>query len=203
MDISTNFTNFGAADSSHVDTTLATSIDLAREGNHDAFEILYNNYVKDIYRHVGRRVPEEHMSDIVSDIFLRVWNKLSSFKGNDPSQFRGWIFTISHNMIVDFYRKNKTTISLDETFEIADTKNYANPSQETEDVMFMEKVARTMQGLPQKYQEILTLKYFQDLPYEEIAIAMATTEGNARIMLHRALKILKEKIEEEENSTQE
>ncbi len=198
--ISTNLTQFGAEEIPFVDTTLAASIDLARDGSHDAFEIVYNHFVKDIYRHVGRRVPEEHMSDIVSDIFLRVWNKLSSFKGNNPTQFRSWIFTISHNMIVDFYRKNKITVSLDETFEIADTKSHANPSQETEEIMFMEKIARTMQSLPQKYQEIITLKYFQDLPYEEIAIALATTEGNARIMLHRALKILKDEIEKEEKS---
>jgi len=189
---------FGALDAGRENAEVDSIIQLvtqAQEGDQSAFEELYHTYVKAMHRYVYYRVPSEDRSDLVSEIFLRVWHKLNHFSGGTEAQFKGWMYTIAHNLIVDLFRKSKKNVSLDEAEFLVCSDPDKSPEVLTKQQLQLETIALHMKSLPVKQQEVITLRFFQDLPYEEIAHALGTSEGNVRIILHRALKKLKDEIE--------
>jgi RNA polymerase sigma-70 factor (ECF subfamily) len=128
------------------------------------------------------------VEDLTQETFFRAFRKLDSWRGE--ASFRSWIVTIAGNLLKDEFRKEKGTrvISLDQ-HELPD---HRDPHA---DLQMRESEDRMRQGigaLPRLQREVFLMRVQQGMGYEEIAAALETTPGAARVHYHHAVKRLKE-----------
>lgn len=173
-------------------------ISQAKGGDSEAFAHVYDSCINDIYRYVYFKVAPEDASDVTSDIFIKVWEKLSSFQGDQEGKFRSWLFTIAHRTIIDHYRTKKITVTLDESLEVPDTEDsdLATPEEDLSQSFNTTLLKDALKKLSEPGKSVITLKFLEDLSYTEIATILKIKEGNIRIIVHRSLKRLQEIIAE-------
>lgn len=158
----------------------------AKLGDKEAFGRLYQIYVDRIFRFVFFRVGQnqETAEDLVSDIFLKSWEKLDMFDGKN---FQAWVYMIARNRIVDFYRSQKPQTVLDEQIEGKETVE-----EKVFQTLEIERVQKALKHLTDEQQEIIVMKFVQDLANSEIAEILGKKEEAIRAMQYRAIKRLKE-----------
>lgn len=161
----------------------------------DAFANLYDLYIEKIYRFVYFKVNnKEEAEDIVSDVFLKVWNYLIESKKREIESFSGLIYQITRNKVIDYYRKKakEKNYSLEDVVILAPDKNFAKIETNLE----VERLLKYIKKLKSDYQEVLMLRYIEDLGIGEIAKILDKKKTNVRVILHRATKKLKQIIGE-------
>jgi len=131
----------------------------------EAYAELYDLYVQRIYRFVFFKVSNhENAEDITSEVFLKAWQFLISSSEEQPEikSFSGLLYKIARNSIIDFYRARsvKNDAVLNEEIEVSDEgKWYSELANKIE----TEKIIQAIKKLKQEYQEVLTLKYVDEL----------------------------------------
>ena len=161
---------------------------LRAEKDPDAFAALYDTYVKQIYRFVYFKVSShEEAEDITSEVFLKVWNYLQEKK--EIKSFSGLLYRIARNCIIDFYRLRtaKSAVALPDESELGDAGRWhALMMIQAENQTLLAAVKK----MKQEYQEVIMLKYVDELETDEIAAIMGKGKIAVRVTLHRALKKL-------------
>ena len=178
----------------------------ALNGEKEAFAEIYDFYVVRIFRFVYLKTSsKETAEDITSDTFLRCWKyikeksesgKKEIIKNNKIGSF---LYRIARNLIIDHYRRKKNMtveITEEEQETIVDHKQdiLAEISKKQE----IEELREALGHLKDDYQEILILRYVEDLSMKEIAEITEKKEGAIRVQLHRATKTL-EKVMKSQN----
>jgi len=165
----------------------------AQQGKTEAFEQLYNSFVDQIYRYTYYRTGREDALDITENVFLKVWENIRSYKVG-RKYFSSWIYRIAHNAVVDHYRTNKEVAEL--SFDVADNKRAADPVRIASGVIGGENLMKAISKLNKKHQQVIVLKYINELENREIAMIMRKSEGSLRILKFRALKALRQIMED-------
>lgn len=178
------------------DKTIKNLVSRSQDGDKEAFGKLYDKYLKPIFRYVYFKVGNrEDAEDLTEQVFLKAWQHIDKYNSK-KSFFSSWLYIIAKNQIIDHYRQNKKNIELDdwlkETHVAPESLN--NIEQELLQRKLLEKIKR----LPEKQQQIIILKFFEDLSNKEIAQIINKKEGAVRILQYRALKNLKLIIDENE-----
>jgi len=124
--------------------------------------------------------------------FLKLWKRKSS----DISNPTAFLYRIARNQIIDFYRaKSKKPLSLDKVGEIADFQvSQPTFSQKIELTMEMERIKKAIHNIKPVYADVIIWHYVDDLSNKEIAQILKKTEGNVRVIIHRALEALKKQL---------
>ena len=137
---------------------------------------------------VGAGAPEADVDDLVQEAFIRAFRSADRFRGQ--CQFRTWLLTIGGNVLKDFGRRagRRKVIPLDEG--VRDTRGDPHELAEASDAAA--RLAAGLQVLSRLQREVFLLRAQQGFEYEEIAAALATTPGAARVHYHHAVKRLKE-----------
>ena len=157
------------------------------------FSKIYDQYVNKIYRFVFLKVNSQEIAeDLTSETFLRGWE---SFKGNqnrveNPSAF---LYKIARNLITDFYReKGKTKIVPAENIRIID------PNQNLEEKAILNSdlnnIRLALINLSEDYQNVVIWHYLDDFSIQEVAKMLDKSEEATRVLLHRALKALRNEL---------
>ncbi len=130
----------------------------------------------------------DEVEDLVQETFLKAFRRIETFRGG--SAFRTWLMTIGSNLLKDSWRRSKRrpVVSL-ETREIVDEASDPHGDAVADDLTT--RVARVVQGLPRLQRDVFLLRAQQGLEYGEIAKALGTTAGAARVHYHHAVKRLK------------
>lgn len=158
----------------------------------DAFAVLYDAYVEKIYRFIVFKVrSQDDAEDITSTVFMRVWDYLTSNEKDKEAvrSVSGLLYTTARRLIIDTYReraKQGHVASLDDV-DVPDTDDMqerVHISQEHRALM------RSLRTMKQEYQEIVMLRYIDELSIAEIAAALGKKQTNVRVLLHRATKKL-------------
>lgn len=160
----------------------------------DAYAELYDLYIKRIYRFVFFKVgSHENAEDVTSEVFLKTWQYLigGSESVSDIKSFSGLLYRIARNSIIDFYRARatKNEVPINEDTDMSDNGAWYG---QLGDKIETEKIIKTIKKLKQEYQEVLTLKYVDELDIREISEITGKGQVAVRVTLHRALKKLKE-----------
>src|ERR1035437_3551943 len=177
-------------------------IDLFKNGDQEAFKELVERYSSPIFNFSARLAGRNEAPDIVQEIFIKVWKKISNFDASKAS-FKTWIFTVARNTITDFLRKKKDYLFSDlENFDKEEdsfAQNIPDESllpgesmQKMEDKEFMEK---TLTNLRSNYQEILTLRYQEDMTFAEIGEILGKPLNTVKSQHRRALMELEKMLE--------
>ncbi|HET9387571.1 MAG TPA: sigma-70 family RNA polymerase sigma factor [Gemmatimonadales bacterium] len=164
-----------------------------RAGDEQAAAELVARHAKALARFLaGAGAPEPELDDLVQETFIRAFRSVDRFRGQ--CQFRTWLLTIGGNVLKDFGRKSarRRLIPLDEGVRDArgDPQAHAEAS-EAEALL-----AKGLKQLSRLQREVFLLRAQQGLEYEEIAAALTTTAGAARVHYHHAVRRLKELIDD-------
>ncbi len=159
------------------------------------FEDIYNQYIEKIFRFIFFRVnSQEKAEDISSEVFSRYWQQLKKgLKIENPSAF---LYKVARNLVTDYYREKGRAqmVSLDNCppEEINDPNS--NIVQQAVLRSDFNTILSAMTNLKQDYQEIIIWRYLDELSIPEIAKMLNKSEGAIRVMLCRALKVLKNQL---------
>ena len=154
---------------------------------------IYDQYIAKIYRFIFIKVNSQEIAeDLASETFLRGWERLKELDGKIDN-LPAFLYQIARNLVVDHYReKNNTNLVSADSSQIADPRNDLG-----EKVAFdsdLRIILATMTGLSDDYREVINLHYLDDLSIKETAQILNRPEGTVRVMIHRALKELREQL---------
>jgi RNA polymerase sigma-70 factor, ECF subfamily len=174
---------------------IGTVIDHARDGDERAFGVLYDTYIDKIYRHVYYRTGStEDAQDISQEVFIKAFKALPKYKKTN-TPFIGWLMRISHNLIIDHYRKKKDHLPLDNELAFSDPNT--NPENLAEIGSNQQTVRKAILKLPEDYQQVILMYFIEGFSYPEIAAAMGKKEGAIRVSICRALKKMRDILSKE------
>jgi len=167
----------------------AEMIIAAKDRNAEAFGSLYDAYIKKIYNFVYyKTLNRENAEDITSAVFIKAWEKLPQFK---EGSFAAWLYTIARNAVIDHYRREKPTVDIEDCWDLTDGADFlANIDRG----LNIEKIREAMSELKAQDREILIMRFWQELSFQEIAEQLGKKEGAIKMACGRALKTLKTKI---------
>ncbi|MDG2194617.1 MAG: sigma-70 family RNA polymerase sigma factor [Polaribacter sp.] len=177
---------------------LLQTIQRAKEGNQIAFNKLLDSFWNNVYNYqLKKNQNDNDTEDITIQTFSKAFDKIATF--DEKYQFKTWLITISKNVHTDFLRKKKASITMEpykdknlETFDVVD--NDPTPEDKIITEQNLAKLLRDIKQLNPKYQEVITLRYFQELSYKEISKQIDEPMNNVKIKLLRAKKLLAEII---------
>ncbi|MEN8187290.1 MAG: RNA polymerase sigma factor [Bacteroidota bacterium] len=174
-------------------------IEKAKKGDQIAYKTLLNKYWKDVYRfQFSKSKDEDEAEDITIKTFAKAFDKIDSYDAK--YKFKTWLISISANIYIDHLRKQKTkTVSIhkddSEAFKLIDE----DPSPEDQ-IIYEQNLAKLkayIKQLKPHYQEVINLRYFQELSYKEIAERLGEPLNNIKVKLLRAKKLLSETIKKQ------
>ncbi len=171
----------------------ALLLERIRRGDKDAFAVIFDEYQPKIFRYIYFKVPRiETCEDLVSEVFLKFWQAVYHDQ-RQVDNLQAFIYRIAHNTVVDFYRLRRQEVDLSQLVELADENSEKIVAQINID-QDIKELLKVLTDLPTDQAEIITLHYIEELSVKEIAKITGKKENNVRVILHRAIKALKEKL---------
>lgn len=171
-------------------------VERAKNGEEEAFGLIYDRFLTQIYRFIFLKVSNQHdAEDLSQQVFIKAWGAIDRFE-EEGAPFESWLYKIARNLVIDFYRTKKSTTELEENMMIIDSRI------DTEEVIFLKqsgsKIVKAIGCLTDEQQNIIILRYTEDLSYKEISKIMKKNQPALRILQHRAINKLKAILEKEE-----
>jgi RNA polymerase sigma-70 factor (ECF subfamily) len=151
------------------------------EGDREGFTRLYDLYAPLVHGILLARVPRTEVADLVQDIFLHAFKKLHTLR--DGAAFGPWIAMIARNRAVDFHRRSKVTVEINDELRGSDQHD----SRATE-------ILELIRSLPEAYRETLVLRLVEGMTGPEIATRTGLTPASVRVNLHRGMKLLRKQL---------
>lgn len=170
-----------------------------------AFKPLYERYYGKIFGFLYKRVNDEDLAaDLASQTFLNALLNLKKYEFRGLS-FSAWLYRIAFNLSTDFFRQSKKqrTFFMDPERSSDLLGEMVDQEEENESLLLRElKLPGALESLNASELALVELRFFEEMPYREIAFVMNMTEGNARTKTHRILRKMKMVIESNENESE-
>ncbi len=168
-------------------------VSLYQSGKNKAFEILLERYKSKVYTYIFLIVRNRELTeDIFQDTFIKAIATIQQGRYVESGRFLGWINRIAHNLIIDYYRREKNENTFSSDAVDYDVLNNANITEKSiEDVISNEQVfsdvVRLIDFLSESQQEVVRMRFFEDLSFKEIAektdVSINTALGRMRYAL--------------------
>jgi len=178
-------------------------VKIYEEGNNAAFEVLLSRYQSRVYAYIYQIVRDRELTeDIFQDTFFKAITTIQQGRYFESGRFLSWINRIAHNLIIDFYRKekNENTVSAEVyDYEIFNTTKLSDLSIEDirSNEQVLQDVVKMVEFLPVVQQEVVKMRFFEDLSFKEIAektgVSINTALGRMRYALLNMRKMAEEK----------
>lgn len=170
------------------DVVLARAV----QGDNEAFGVLYERYVRQIYNYIYYRTGNIYdAEDLTERVFFRALRHIGNY--NDRGlPFSAWLYRIAHNLVANWHRDNsrRKEIPLDDGILVAQPGNH--PERELLRVEERERLLRVIRRLPPERQQLLILKFVDHLSNAEIGRIMGRTEGAIKSLYHRTLLAIRD-----------
>lgn len=169
------------------------------DGNEAALATLIKRHESKIYGFIYSKIADRDISnDIFQDTFIKVIKTLKSNSYNEEGKFLPWVMRISHNLIVDHFRKTKKMPMYRETEEFSIFSIMSDDSLNIEGRMIVDQVEvdlkRLIEELPDDQKEVLVMRMYQDMSFKEISeltdVSINTALGRMRYALMNLRKII-------------
>lgn len=168
-------------------------IQKARRGDQESFGALYDAYFPKIYRFIFLKVSSKtDAEDLSHQVFLNAWRNIGGYRSRG-FPFSSWLYRIAHNAVIDFYRMRRDHIAIELVHQerFAESTTTETELDQTTDLLAVQEALGTLKS---EEQSLLIMKFVDELSNKEIAEALGKTEGAVRVMQHRALKQLRQKL---------
>lgn len=183
-------------------TTILSEIQKAKEGKQSAYNFLLNTFWNEVYKFQLKRTKDEYQAEeITIQTFSKAFDKISTYK--EEYTFKTWLITISKNIHIDILRKHESSIrSKISRKEDAGVYKIPDENPTPEDALIKEQnLAQLLQYikmLKPHYQEMINLRYFQEMSYKEMEKALNEPMNNVKVKLLRARRLLADIIQKAE-----
>ena len=165
-------------------------------GNKKAWFGLISRHEKAIYNYGVRMTGNcDDAKDLMQEIFVSVYRNLASYQGKGA--FKGWLFKIAHYRCIEFYRRKKPHVSLDDAPEVDANVDSLSPEIELQCERAQSDLMNAMQQLPVNQRAVVELKFFGQFTFEEIADQLGVSANTAKSRLYTALGKLRTVLEVE------
>lgn len=158
-----------------------------------AFTAIIKKYQERLYWHVRRLVVDhEDANDVLQNVFIRVWNGLANFR--EDAQLYTWLYRIATNESLSFLetQKKRSAVSLSDVETGLSNKIQADRHFDANKLEW--KLQLAIQQLPEKQRVVFTLRYFDEMPYQEMSRVLETSEGALKASYHHAVKKIEDYI---------
>lgn len=160
-----------------------------RDGRVEKLAVLFERHHIRLFNFLLRLTGNRNMSeDLVQEVFCRILKYRATYRGT--SKFSLWMYQIARNTHIDYLRKKKDELPLDEQWDEA-TSRELTPSESVEQAYDIALIQEALARLPLKKREVLILSRFQNLKYREIAELLDCHIGTVKAHVHRAIKDLR------------
>ena len=160
-----------------------------RAGQVERLAVLFERHHVKLCNFLLRLTGNQSISeDLVQDVFCRMLKYRSTYKGT--SRFTIWMYQIARNSHIDYLRKAKSALPLDEQWEEVVSME-PSPTQQVEVGQEIALMQRALSQLPMKKREVIILSRFQNLKYKDIAELLGCQIGTVKAHVHRAIKELR------------
>ncbi len=152
-----------------------------------AYTTIIKKYQERLYWHVRRMVVDhDDANDILQNVFIRVWNALENFK--EEAQLYTWLYRIATNESLTFLegQKKRSAVSLSDVESGLSNKIKADRHFDASKIEW--KLQLAIQQLPDKQRTVFNLRYYDEMPYEEMSRVLETSEGALKASYHHAVK---------------
>ena len=162
----------------------------------NSYKYIIERYEKKLLGYIRRIlfVSKEDAEDILQDVFIKAYKNINSY--DSKYSFSSWIYRIAHNESVSFLRKKKKIIECNQDDEIFDR---ISSDEDIEDDFLKDlkkrEVRKLLTKLNPKYREVLVLRYFEDMEYNQISDILHTSIGNVSSLIGRGKKEFKMLVE--------
>jgi len=170
----------------------------AKNGESEAFGLVYDHYMPKIYRFVLVKVSRrEEAEDITHQVFLKAWTAIGTYYSEGELPFSSWLYRIAKNTVIDHYRRERPTLNIDdhegsdELITRPDLDNKIDLEEKTK------KLLETIKSLKETEREVIMLRFVEDMPTKEVAEAIGKSEGAVKVIQHRALENLRRKLQKD------
>lgn len=154
-----------------------------------SMEEIYLAYHKKVMGYLVSRVNSRaDAEDLCSDVFEKVQRKLAEYD-QEKASVGTWVFTITRNTLIDFFRRSKPKEELDENLADEEEMEAGMLDRET-----LSELAGALRQLPQQLMDIIVLRYYDGKPLTEIAEIMELSYGAVKLRHQNALALLREKL---------
>jgi RNA polymerase sigma-70 factor, ECF subfamily len=171
------------------------TLEMAIQGDTDAFSSLYEHYVERIYNYIFYRIGNTvDAEDLTAKVFYRALGRITSYKSMGVP-FSAWLYRIAHNLVANWYRDNsrRQEVPLDDQPSLH--LHSVHPEMSLMEDQEKEWLLTLIKKLPQDRQELLILKFVDRLSNSEIALIMGRSEGAIKSLYHRTLLVLRDELE--------
>jgi len=171
------------------------------DGNEIALEYIINKHQQKIFNFIYSKVHDRDISeDIFQETFIKVIKTLKNGVYNEEGKFLPWVMRISHNLVIDFFRKNNRikTINSKEDIDIFQFISDGSPNAESVLIndQIIKDIQKLIQELPDDQKEVLIMRLYRDMSFKEIAentkVSINTALGRMRYAIINLRKLIKE-----------
>ena len=171
-------------------------------GHEEALSVLVSRHQQKVFTYIRMLVKDSALAeDIFQDVFVKVIHTLKSGNYNEEGKFLPWIMRIAHNLSIDHFRKSKRipVVQPKDDFDIFRTLRIEDDNVEDKMVkdQILKDVKKLIKELPAEQQEVLILRHYADMSFQEIAdftnVSINTALGRMRYALINLRKIVKQK----------
>jgi RNA polymerase sigma-70 factor (ECF subfamily) len=171
-------------------------------GHEEALSELVNRYQQKVFTYIRMLVKDSALAeDIFQDVFVKVIHTLKSGNYNEEGKFLPWVMRIAHNLSIDHFRRSKRMPMVQQKDDVDIFRTFRMDEANVEDKMIKDQilkdVKKLIKELPPEQQEVLILRHYADMSFQEIAdftdVSINTALGRMRYALINLRKIIKQK----------
>ena len=170
-------------------------------GSEISLEILISRHQSRIFNFINSKVQNRDTAeDIFQDTFIKVIRTLKGGQYNEEGKFLPWVMRISHNLVIDFFRKNNRMPKVKNTEEFDIFQFISDSSLNAEHTMVQDQIVKDLQKLvqelPEDQKEVLIMRLYRDMSFKEIAkntnVSINTALGRMRYAIINLRKLIDE-----------
>jgi RNA polymerase sigma-70 factor (ECF subfamily) len=168
-----------------------SAITACQNGDQERFSFLYDKYVDAIYAYAFRQTYQKELAeDLTSQTFLQALRRIETYQA-DKGNFSTWLYQIARNLVYQHFRSYRPTLTIDEVWEVA---GKADVVKEAEQGRQLAIIKEYLESLRPSQQEVLRLRLWEELSYEEIAAITGKSESSCKMSFSRAIRQLRTEL---------
>ncbi|MBP6392120.1 MAG: sigma-70 family RNA polymerase sigma factor [Flavobacteriales bacterium] len=157
------------------------------ESRHYAFNMMVRQYQQRLHSFVRRMVTDpDETKDVLQNVFIKAWNGLDRFR--EDAQLYSWLYRIAHNESISHLKRMRRGLFVNHDAVIERLTTTLDSSEHFSGDAIQRKLQRAVMKLPEKQRAVFTMKYFEQMKYEEMSTVTGTSVGALKSSFHIAVK---------------
>lgn len=165
----------------------------------EAFSQIYDLYITPIYRFIYFKVSSrQDAEDLTSEVFLKIWQYITETE-EEIENLRALLYRSARNLVIDFYRRNakRDLVHDPEVLNAVVDERQQSFLSKIDNQFELKNIEVVLRKMKDEYREVVILRFIEDMSISEIAKVLDKSKGSVRVILHRALKVVRQSLQQD------